>query len=124
MALTTPDLVRLAAERQAVLDDLNLAMLFIDSARVDPSSDPDGTDKTDVAREAELTDDDPRRVRLRLVTHSPLSPADTAALLCRILHNLRIASLRITRMTEGLHLTCQYRLPGGVWTLEIRASLP
>jgi hypothetical protein len=105
-------------ERQRVLDDLNLSMLFLETAHVETV--PATTDGDDI--------DDPfadagRRLRLRVLARRPLTPAGTAALLCRVLHNRRIPGIEIDRIAEGVRLRCSYLLPTGRWRLDITAPI-
>jgi hypothetical protein len=110
----------LVAERQSVLDDLNLSMLFLETARVEtiPSSEPD-----DPADPDDPLADGERRLRLRVLSRRPLTPAGTAALLCRVLHNRRIPHITIDRIADGVRLRCSYLLPTGRWRLDITAPI-
>ena len=94
-------------ERQAVLDDLSLAMLFLDAGSVTLEPDLDAAD--------------PRVVRARIVTHDSISPVRAAAMLCRLLHNMRVPGVRIERDPTGVRLLCDYVVPSGVWKLELFA---
>jgi hypothetical protein len=114
-AVGLPHPVAFPSERQRVLDDLNLSMLFLDTARVEAVTPPR-------ASPGRLGDID-RRLRLRVLARHPLTPAGTAALLCRVLHNRRIPSVEITRLGEGVRLRCAYLLPAGAWQLEITAPV-
>jgi hypothetical protein len=110
----------LALERQSVLDDLNLSMLFLETARVEtiPSSELD-----DPADPDDQLADAGRRLRLRVLSRRPLTPAGTAALLCRVLHNRRIPHIAIDRIADGVRLRCSYLLPTGRWRLDITAPI-
>lgn len=104
----------LQAERQRVLDDLNLPMLFLETARVEDVTAVDVRDP----REG-----DDRRLRVRVLARRSLTPAATAALLCRLMHNRRIPSIEIDRIAEGVRLRCSYLLPTGPWRLDITAPI-
>jgi hypothetical protein len=114
----TPLSPALDLERQRVLDDLNLSMLFLETAHVEamPPT-PEAEDRDDPSGDA------CRRLRLRVLARLPLTPADTAALLCRVLHNRRIPSIEIDRIAEGVRLRCSYLLPAGSWRLDITAPI-
>jgi hypothetical protein len=114
----TSHLDSVLAERQSLLDDLNLPMLFLESARVVSVADDDVPDATDAG-----SADPPRRLRLRVLAHAPLTPATTAALLCRVLHNNRIPGVEIDRVVDGVRLRCFYFLPTGRWRLDITAPI-
>lgn len=120
-SLTDPALPPfLVRERQRVLDDLNLAMLFLETARVEtipPNELDDPDDPDDQLADAE------RRLRLRVLSRRPLTPAGTAALLCRVLHNRRIPHVAIDRIADGVRLRCPYLLPTGRWRLDITAPI-
>lgn len=107
-----------SAERQSVLDDLNLPMLFLESARVVTVGDDESADASDAG-----SVEPPRRIRLRVLSRTPLTPATTAALLCRVLHNHRIPGVEIDRVAEGVRLRCAYLLPTGRWRLDITAPI-
>ncbi|MFD1712875.1 hypothetical protein ACFSBZ_00175 [Amnibacterium flavum] len=104
-----------ASARRAVLDDLNLAMLFIDSGRIEHEA--------DLVVDGEQADTGSRHLRVRITAYERLTPATTAALLCRILHNLRIPGVTIDRVPGGVRMRCRYLLPTGAWNLEIFAPL-
>ncbi|MET0862500.1 MAG: hypothetical protein ABW091_15900 [Microbacterium sp.] len=104
----------IVTERQSVLDDLNLSMLFLGTAHVEAI--PAG--ELEDADEGAL-----RRLGLRVLARSPLSPAMTAALLCRVLHNRRIPGVEIDRIADGVRLRCAYLLPTGRWRLDIVAPI-
>jgi hypothetical protein len=110
----------LVHERQRVLDDLNLSMLFLETARVEtiPSNEIDDPDDLD-----DRLVDAERRLRLRVLSRRPLTPAGTAALLCRVLHNRRIPHVAIDRIAGGVRLRCPYLLPTGRWRLDIAAPI-
>jgi len=94
------------AERRRVLDDLNLAMLFVDAAEVfvhDESTE--------------------RRLTIDIRASSGLSPAATAALLCRLLHDRRIPSVEIVREDTRVRLHSDYLLPNAAWRLEVTAPV-
>lgn len=108
----------LVLERQRVLDDLNLSMLFLETAQIETIA--PGAELEEDASSADVG----RRLRVRLRTRSPLTPAATAALLCRFLHNHRIPGVEIDRVAEGVRLRCAYLLPSGRWRLDVIAPIP
>lgn len=110
-----PPTDQLRSERQRVLDDLNLSMLFLETARIE----------TELAAE-DLDDASAgggRQLRVRVLSSGSLTPAQTAALLCRVLHNRRIPSVEIDRIAAGVRLRCFYLLPAGRWRLDIFAPI-
>jgi hypothetical protein len=104
----------LRIEGQQVLDDLNLPMLFLETARVEavPS-----------VKVGDPPAHEVRSLRIRVLARRSLTPANTAALLCRVLHNHRIPSVEIDRIAEGVRLRCSYLLPTGSWRLDITAPI-
>ncbi|MET0297563.1 MAG: hypothetical protein ABW091_10330 [Microbacterium sp.] len=108
----------LQAERQRVLDDLNLSMLFLETARVDTAPTVEGAEDVD-----DRWSDAARRLHVRVLARRPLTPAATAALLCRVLHNRRIPGIEIDHIAEGVRLRCAYLLPSGRWRIDITAPL-
>lgn len=103
---TVTDLI--GVERRILLDDLNLHMLFVDTADV-------------AVRDAPA---DRRHLDITIRAHGGLSPAATAALLCRLLHHRRIPSVEIDRDRDHVSLQCQYLLATGLWSLTVRAPVP
>jgi len=101
-----------AEQRRSVIEDLNLAMLFLDAGAVviQPDDDSPGIGTKS------------RRISAAIETmHS--APA-AAALLCRVLHNTLVDAVHITRDAQSVRLECDYPSRSGVWTLELTTRKP
>lgn len=98
-----------SAQRRSVIEELNLAMLFLDAGAVVIQPD-DGSG-------SQL-----RRISAAIETEHAAPAA--AALLCRVLHNTLVSTVRITRDGQSVRLECRYPARSGDWTLELTTRKP